>query len=218
MANKKKMKKGKKRRLGSVVRIRRTSGLGKLGQLDKPASVVGSYVPPLLGAVAAAGTMIAVRMMTPRTEYQMKLMENAPWVGGFAGSLTALLLGAMSGRPAGWAAAAGATGVTLAMATSEMIARARVAQMMPSDAAGPPAGVTDGAVAGLFGHRTGAIVMEPQASRGYGAGKLGAIVPEYSNTRGLGGRGVGAYGDQVNLANVNQGAFGTPGFNVSGAR
>jgi hypothetical protein len=208
MAKKKrKMKKGK-RRLGSVIRIRRTSGLGKLGQLNKPSSVTGSYIPPLLGALAAAGTAIALRMMTPRTEYQMMLMEKANWVGGAAGTVAALLLGAMSGRPAGYAAAAGATGVSLAMGISEMIARNRVAQMMPADA-GPPVDP----VAGLLG----AIVMEPHASRGSGAGALGAIVPEYSNTRGLRGR-VGAYGDQVNLANVNQQAFGTPGFNVSGAR
>jgi hypothetical protein len=152
---------------------------------------------------------IGLRMMTPRTDYQMKLMEQAPWVGGLAGGIVSLLVGMMSGRPAGWGTAAGSTAVSLAMVASEAVARQR---MRNGNGNGQP-------VAGLRGRRMGAIVMEPQASRGYGAGPLGAIVPEYGNTRGLGGgRRLAAYGDQVNLGNVNQSAFGTPGFNVRGAR
>lgn len=184
--------------------------MGRLGQLNKPSSIVGSYGPALIGGLATAGITIALRMMQPKTEMQLRLMENAPWVGGAGGTVIALLVGMMSGRPAGYGVAAGSTVVTLAMSASEAMAKQRLAAN----------GGNGNAVAGLLGgHRTGAIVMEPQASRGYGAGPLGAIVPEYANTRGLRGRpGVGAYGDTVNLANVNQGAFGTPGFNVRGAR
>ena len=42
--------------------------------------------------------------------------------------------------------------------------------------------------------------MEPQASRGYGAGPLGS------------------YGETVNLGNINTTAFGTPGFSLGASR
>lgn len=198
---------GRSRRLGSVIRIRKSG----VGQLNKPSSMAGSMGPALIGGFATAGITIALRMMKPKTEYQMKLMEKAPWVGGLGGTIIALLLGTMSGRPAGWGAAAGSTVVSLAMIASEAVAKQQLAPMMAQNGNG-------GNVAGLLGSnlraivpeyantrgiRTGAIVMEPQASRGYGAGPLG-------------GRNLAAYGDVVNLGNINQGAFGTPGFNVRG--
>ena len=193
--------KGRAKRLGSVIRIRQKG----VGQLNRPSSIVGSYAPALIGGLATAAITIALRMMTPKTEMQMRIMEFAPWIGGLSGTVIALLVGSMSGRPAGYGVAAGSTVVSVAMIASEAMAKTRLASA---------------GTGGLFGRRRlGAIVMEPHASRGYGAGPLGAIVPEYANTRGLsGGRQLGAYGDTVNLGNVNQGAFGTPGFNVRGAR
>ncbi len=200
-----------------MIRIRK-SGMGRLGQLNKPSSLVGSYGPALIGGLATAGVTIALRMMRPKTEMQMKLMENAPWVGGAAGTLIAFLVGMMSGKPAGYGVAAGSTVVSLAMVASEAVAKQQLGPMMAANGNGQPvAGVLGGgyrmgAIVPEYANTRGvnglgAIVMEPQASRGYGAGPLG-------------GRraGVGAYGDTVNLGNVNQGAFGTPGFNVRGAR
>ena len=189
------------RRLGSVIRVRRTKGVG---QLNNPNSFMGAVGAPLLGAFAAGLTAIGLRMMTPKTEGQMKLMENAPWIGGLVGSIAAALVGVMSGRAAGWGAAAGSTAVSTAMIASEAAAKSRMQAPQPQ--------------AGLRGRaRTGAIVMEPHGSRGYGAGPLGAIVPEYGSRPGN-TRGLGAYGDQVNVRGVNARAFGTPGFAMSGRR
>jgi len=193
MANKKKNRKRKAPRLGSTIRIRRVKGLG---QLNNPRSLTGAVGPTVLGAFATALTVYGLRMMTPKTPGQMKAMEFAPWIGGLVGTVSAMLLGMMSGRPAAWGAGAGSAVVTLALAGSEAAAKMRMAS---------------GGV--------GAIVMEPHASRGHGAGPLGAIVPEYGSsprTAGLGG--LGAYGDQVTLKGVNAAAFGTPGFAQSGRR
>jgi hypothetical protein len=55
---------------------------------------------------------------------------------------------------------------------------------------------------GLGRARTGAIVMEPSASRGYGA----------PPGLGRGGTGWTPYGEEVNLAGINVDAFGTPMF------
>lgn len=135
----------------------------------------------------------------------MRAIEWAPWIGGFVGTVASILVGMTAGRPAGWGASAGASAVTLALASSEAAARARMAPAAPQ--------------AGLGRTRTGAIVMEPHASRGYGAGALGAlnaIVPEYGSRPNV--RGLGAYGDQVtlrggqNVRGINTRAFGTPGF------
>lgn len=201
---------GGARRLGSVIRIRKSG----IGQLNKPSSVMGSIGPALIGGFATAGITIALRMMKPKTEMQMRIMENAPYVGGIGGTIIAMLLGMMSGKPAAWGAAAGSGVVSLSMIASEAVAKQQLAPMMAQNANGNVAGLLAGgrrmgAIVPEYANTRGlgAIVMEPQASRGYGAGPLG-------------GRrnGLSAYGDTVNLGNVNQGAFGTPGFNVRGGR
>jgi len=191
-----------------VIRVRKQG----VGQLNKPTTVMGAMGPALIGGLATAGITIALRMMKPKTETQMRIMEFAPWIGGLGGGIIAMLLGTMSGRPAAWGAAAGSTAVSLSMLASEAVAKQQLAPMMAQNngnAAGLLAGGRRmGAIVPEYANTRGlgAIVMEPQASRGYGAGPLG------------GRRGLAAYGDVVNLGNVNQGAFGTPGFNVRGGR
>lgn len=203
----KKRKKG--RRLGSVIRVRKMQGLG---QLDRPSSWMGSAGPAAIGGLTAAGTAIGLRyFMKPTSDAQMTLLQNAPYVGLGTGLLASLLVSMTSGKPAGVGVAAGATVVTAVMAASEMMAKQRLAEV----AAG---GTLDAMKPYGLGRGTGAIVMEPHASRGYGAGPLGsgvgAIVATYSSAPR---RGVGAYGDVVNLNGINPSAFGTQGFNVQGA-
>lgn len=192
------------RRMGSVIRVRRTQGLG---QLDNPKSIAGASVPPALGGAVAAATTVGLRMMKPTSETQITMMRNAPWIGLGAGLLTAGLLGMAIKPPAGWSAAASATAVASAMLWSEYAAREKLKLVASGET-----------LDAMKQYGLGAIVMEPHASRGYGRGPMGAIVPEYSNTAGVGGRrSLAAYGDVVNLANVNPNAFGTPGFSVAGA-
>jgi hypothetical protein len=169
---------------------------------------MGSALPATIGGGVATAVTVGLRQfMLPTSEMQMKLMQNAPWVGLGAGLLTSMMLSWTSGRPAGVAAAAGATAVATAMLVGEWSAGQRLKEVA--------SGETLDAMQryGLAGGRLSAIVMEPHASRGYGQGPLGAIVPVYSNTQAL-----SAYGDEVNLGNINASAFGTPAFNVSGAR
>lgn len=192
-----------RRRLGSIIRVR-TAGFG---ELSKPASWMGAAMPATIGGLTATAVTVGLRhFMTPTSDMQMKLMQYAPWVGLGAGMLTALMISWTSGRPAGIGVAAGATAVASAMMLGEWAAGKRLKEVA--------SGETVDAMKkyGLGGGRLGAIVFEPHASRGYGAGPMGAIVPVMSRS------GTGAYGDVVNLSGVNASAFGTPGFNVSGAR
>lgn len=174
--------------MGSVIQVRKLNGLGDLGD---PKSGVGSALPVLLGGFAAAGTTIGIRQfMTPTTPGQMSVMNNAPWIGLGAGTLVGLGLWNMSSQPAGVAAIAGASVVALGMVFGEMAAKMR---MQKAGTAGVGAIVAYGPGQG---DGMGAIVMEPQASRGYGAGQLGS------------------YGETVNLGAIRQQAFGTTGFQI----
>ena len=109
--------------MGSVIRVRRTQGLG---QLDNPRSIMGASVPPALGGVVTAATTVGLRMMKPTTETQVNLMRNAPWVGLGAGLLTSALLGMSLKPPAGWGSAAGASAVASALLYSEYAAREKL--------------------------------------------------------------------------------------------
>jgi hypothetical protein len=193
--------------MGSVIRVRRTQGLG---QLDNPRSIAGAAIPPTIGGAVTAATTVGIRMMQPKTETQINMMRNAPLIGIGAGLVTSLLLGWSLKPPAGWSSAAATTAVGGALLVSEYYARESLKKVA--------SGETVDAMKPYGLGRMGAVVMEPHASRGYGRGPMGAIVPEYSNTRGLSGHRTGAYGDVVNLGSVNPNAFGTPGFRVAGAR
>jgi hypothetical protein len=189
------------RRLGSIITVR-TAGLG---ELSKPNTWFGAAMPATIGGLTAAAVTVGLRhFMKPTSEMQMKLMEYAPWLGLGAGFLTAMMITWTSGKPAGLGVAAGASAVATAMMVGEWAAGKKLAQVATAETASAmkPYGLG----------RLSAIVMEPTASRGYGAGPVGAIVPTVSRS------GTGAYGDEVNLAGVNSSAFGTPGFHVSGAR
>jgi hypothetical protein len=123
-------------------------------------------------------------------------MQYAPWIGLGAGTLAALALANISGKPAGYSSFAGAAVTTLALVSSEMVSKRKLALYSSGEGiqAMRPYGL--GAIVPEYGNRLGAIAFEPQASRGYGAGQLGS------------------YGETVNLGNINVAAFGTPGFNA----
>lgn len=183
--------------MGSVIQVRKLNGLGDLGD---PKSGVGAALPVLLGGLAAGGTTIGIRhFMTPTTPGQMSVMNNAPWIGLGAGVIVGLGMWNMTSQPAGVGAIAGASVVALSMVIGEMAAKMRMASAGAGTAGvgavvayGPGQG--NGMTSGV-----GAIVMEPHASRGYGAGQLGAV---------------GSYGETVNLGAIRQQAFGTPGFQI----
>lgn len=194
----------KKKGVGSVIRVRRISGVG---QLTNPNTFVGAAMPVVIGGGVAAVTTMGLRQwMTPTTDLQMRIVENAPWVGIAAGGLTSLALWNMTSQAAGVASLTAAVTVGIGMLASEYAASMRAPLPAGNGTAGLRAVVPEYSMRGLpaRGRGTGAIVMEPQASRGYGAGPLGA----YGETVNLGGgRGTGA---------INTGAFGTPGFTIGG--
>lgn len=177
----------RRRGLGSVLTVRR-SGLGQIGAGLKYAT------PILIGAGATAGTVAGLRMYADpaASETQQFLYKHAPWVGlgvGLLGSglVYMVLKGRGMGREALWAsgAASVATAVTW-FAADKLLEQGR----------GPIATAGLGAVVPEYSGHLGALVMEPTASRGYGAGPLGS------------------YGEEVNLGAVSSSVFGTPGFRV----
>ena len=204
-------KRGRRRGTGSVIRVRRLGQL-KQGEFGRVA------MPVVVGGGVTALTTIAVHQMTPTTPYQMGLVRNAPLVGIGAGALASMAVWNLQSPGAGAGALTAALTVGLGLWAVEYAAKMRMANgaVAPNGTAGLRAIVPEYSMAGLgqmpgpgrpyFGQRrgwgsTGAIAMESHASRGYGAGPLG-------------GRGVGSYGEVVNLGQVNASAFGTPGFTV----
>ena len=193
----------RRRGTGSVIRVRRVNGVG---QLNNPNSVVGSSMPVLLAGSITALTTIGITQWMQPTQQNEPFMRNAPWIGLGAGILAALGLGAVTRKQP-----TTTMGITASVVTA-------LAFLMPSwmsamggggVAAGNGMTAGVGAIVPEYSARpgTGAIVMEPHASRGYGAGALG---------RGR-RRGVGSYGEVVNLGAINPAAFGTPGFKLAGA-
>jgi hypothetical protein len=183
-------KRGKRRRgVGSVIQVRRLSGVERL---NNPSSMTGAVMPALIGGGVTVLTTMGVRQFLEPTPDNATIIENADWIGLAAGSLAGLALWNMASKPAGIAALATSAVVSLAALVPSWMASA--------NGAAPPAGmrglraiVPEYSVRGLRGgHGTRGIVMEPAASRGYGAGQT--------------------YGSNVRLGNVNPGAFGTPTF------
>lgn len=206
--------------MGSVISVRRGSrysGLGRTRRRRRGMRGLGanrwleSALPPLVGGGVAAATVVAIRQfvnpMAGRTQHM--LVKWAPLLGGLAGGIASIGLWLVGGAPtatSGFLAAGTVAGFGLA---SDMVLKGRAAQIQyaiangatsmaapapalaeGAPATGPQAGI--GAIVPEYGP-TGAIVMEPTASRGYGSG-------------------LGSYGDVVNLGNVNAAVFGTPGF------
>lgn len=186
-------KSGRRRGTGSVIRVRRLGQL-KQGEFGKAA------MPVVVGGGVTALTTIAVHQLTPTTQMQMSLVRNAPLVGAGAGALASMAVWNLQNPRAGAGALTAALTVGIGLWAVDYAASMRMAAAANGAAAN---GSTAGLRAivpeyGMAGRQrgTGAIVMEPHASRGYGAGPLGS------------------YGEVVNLGQVNAGAFGTPGFTV----
>lgn len=202
----KKRSRRRRRGTGSVIAVRRKfQGVGKL---DNPRSMMGAIVPPLAGGGVAAATAIGIRYFAKPDSpaFVLKMAEYAPWVGLAAGAVTSLGMFFVGGAPAATSSFVGSGVVAGAMALHDWAAVAK-AREMAALASGAPTGTSGvGVIVPEYGMRgalragTGAIVMEPAASRGYGmAGRR---------------RGTGSYGEVVNLGAINPGAFGTPGFQI----
>jgi hypothetical protein len=184
-----------------VIRVRKLNGVG---QLKNPNSATGAMLPVLIGGGVTALTTLGIRtMVEPTDDTNIMIRDNAPIIGVAVGGLAGLALWNMASQPAGVAtiAAAGVVGLSLWALEYAAMAKAQAA----ANAAPATAGI--GAVVPEYsmpqrGNGVGAIVMEPQSSRGYGAGPLGRL---------------SSYGETVNVAGlgaVNAGAFGTPGFSL----
>jgi hypothetical protein len=186
----------RRRGMGSIIRVTPLSG-GGVGAVKRPHSFAGSAVPVLVGGTVAAATAVGIRYyMTPTTQTQMSVVDNAPWIGVGAGAIVGLAMWNMVSQPAGVGALTAALLVGGSMAVSEMAAKARLTAAVPVAPATTTQGI--GAVVPEYSAAprrsgVGAITMESHASRGYGAGALGS------------------YGESVNLGAVNLRAFGTPG-------
>lgn len=187
-----KKRRGKRRRgMGSVIQVRRLSGVERL---NNPSSMTGAAMPVLIGGGVTALTVMGLHQFLEPTADNAAVLENAEWIGLAAGGLSGLALWNMASKPAGVAAVIAATVVSLAAMVPRWMASAN------GGAAAPQAGMRRlrvGAVVPEYsmrgtGRGTRGIVMEPAASRGYGSGR--------------------SYGDNVRLGNVNPAAFGTPTF------
>lgn len=183
------MAKRKRRRgFGSVIQVKRLSGLGRLGA---PSSGAGVALPVVFGGGTAALTTIGIRQfMTPTTPMQMSVVKNAPLVGIGAGALVGLIAWNMKSQPVGLGMIVSSVVVGGAMYLSEYAASLRLSTTAPSPT-----------TAGL-----GAVVAVSPSGNGMN-GRMGAVVLEP-----MAGRGVGSYGEVVNLGAINQKPFGTPGF------
>jgi hypothetical protein len=178
--------------MGSIIRVT------CVGNLSDPKSGAGATMPVILGGGVTIAVTVGIRQMVqPTSTTNVSIIENAPLVGAVAGLTLAGVLYAMRMQPAGLAAAAAAAVAGLGMWGLEYSAKMKAAQIAataaaPAKTAGLRAVVPEYSMRGTRG--LGAIVMEPHASRGYGAGALGS------------------YGETVNLGAINPAAFGTPGF------
>jgi len=202
-----KSRKGSRRRrgMGSIIRVSR------LGGFSDPRTGLGATLPVLLGGGVAIAVAVGIRnMVEPTTESDVSMLKNAPLYGGAAGMLVGGILFAMKMQPQGLAAVAGSVISAGAMWGLEKAAEMKAEALLEAATAAPAAQAAAGlravvpeySMRGLSAGRQGMglITMEPQASRGYGAGPLGA------------------YGETVNLGAINPGAFGTPGFHFAGSR
>jgi len=218
------------RGVGNIITTRKaatTSGLGKLGSLKKPGTILGSVLPPLLGGGLAAIATYGIQRMAANqmagvgygylaqtddpaanaavdqaaangdpgagtASTANTLHKYAPVLGIALGSAGAFFLGSTFGKPAGWAAFAGAVGVGGAMWAR---------QLLGHNTSGLGTIVPEYGTSGL-----GSIVMEPNSAQGYNAYSGGASV----DIRGLGASGSGLAGGLG--AGMDVSAFGPSSF------
>lgn len=188
----KRRRRRRRRRLGSVIQVRRVSGLGAL---KNPNSVMGAALPVIIGGGVTLATTVGIRQfMQPATQTQTSIYNNAQWVGMGAGVLSSLAMWNLASQ------AAGVGGLVSSLLVAGGVAVLEASKQMAAATSG------FGAVVAEYGRarNMGAIVMEPAASRGYGAPPgLG---------RGRRRMGWTPYGEEVNLGAINVDAFGTPMF------
>lgn len=171
----------RRRKLGSTIRVRKLNGIGAI---TKSNSLMGAALPTLLGGGAAAITTIGIRQFDTAPPM---LVQYSPWAGLAASSVIAGVLYKMQSQAAGVGAFAGGLAVTLATVLMEWLAKE---QLLSAGASGLAAIVPE--FAGTSG--VGALSLEPLSSRGYGATALG--------------KGVGSYGEVVNLNGINPSVIG----------
>jgi hypothetical protein len=169
-----KRRKHRRRGTGSVLQVRKLSGLGALGRTN---TVMGSLLPVAIGGVVAGGTMIGIRsFMTPDTSTKANVMEYAPWIGFAAGGVAGLALWNMNSQASGLLAIATAGVLTLATVISEAVAKSRMG--------------TAG-VGAILMERAGTGAIVPEYSRqGMGDASRGANI----RLNGLGKINTGAFG------------------------
>lgn len=181
-----KRRRGRRKGLGSVITIRR---LG-MGSLDKPDSMTGALLPVLIGGAITTFVTLGLQNMAPTPDNEA-VRNNAGWIGFGAGGLASLALWNLARPASGIMALSAAAVALLATKLPGWLADARASA------------ATQPGTAGLR-----AVVPEYSSMRGVGGGRgMGAIVMQPQATRGL-----GKPGEVINLSGINTSVFGTPAF------
>jgi len=153
---------------------------------------MGAALPPLLGGSAAAITTIGIRQFDTAPPM---LVQYSPWAGLAASSMIAGVLYKMQSQAAGVGAFVGGLTVTLATVLMEWMAKE---QLLNSGTNGLAAIIPEYGMGAIVPEYTnsgmGALSLEPLSSRGYGATALG--------------KGVGSYGEVVNLNGIDPSVIG----------
>ncbi len=190
-------KHGRRRRrgTGSIITVKRLSGVERLGN---PSSLTGILGPLAIGGFGAVLTTLGIRQWVTPTPENATVVNNATWFGLGVGGLLSLMLWNMTGKPAGVLGLGGAALATAAVKVPEMIASSGMMAAMPGGTAGVRGGMGAIVAETVNGarRRLGAIVMQPASAGSYGPG---------------GGETVTLHGLQ---AGIIPGAFGTPSFTM----
>jgi len=191
------------RGVGNIITTRKaatTSGLGKLGSLKKPGTILGSVLPPLLGGGLAAIATYGIQRMAANqmagVGYGYLAQTDDPAANA------AVDQAAANGDPG---AGTASTANTLHKYAPVLgIALGSAGAFFLGSTFGKPAGGTIVPEYGTSG--LGSIVMEPNSAQGYNAYSGGASV----DIRGLGASGSGLAGGLG--AGMDVSAFGPSSF------
>lgn len=158
-----------------------------------PVEVTAGKLPSSATTARAVGKAVKLIDQAAGTATTAKTLHKySPVLGIVLGSAGAFFLGSTFGKPAGWAAFAGAVGVGGAMWAR---------QLLSHNTSGLGTIVPEYGTSGL-----GSIVMEPNSAQGYNAYSGGASV----DIRGLGASGSGLAGGLG--AGMDVSAFGPSSF------
>lgn len=154
----------RRRRLGSVITVKRLSGVERL---SNPSSMTGIIGPLAIGGLGAVLATLGIRQWVTPTPDNAVIVDNAQWVGLGIGGLLGLVLWNVTGKPAGLLAMGGAGLATLATKLPDMVAAGGLG--LPAGTAGVRRGV--GAIVPEYRRNgMGAIVMQPATTGSYGPG------------------------------------------------